>query len=119
MRRMIDDKKLKELEANGGTKWYKHEVSIPIGSTPGPSVYIAFYSMFGDSLKDAELPIRLHPAIITQASGPDAPNTDTFFPGLKVYTNGRFMIKYIGTDGKAKQYEFNKSAISSDVVTRM
>ena len=27
MRRMIDAKKLKEIEANGGTQWYKHKLT--------------------------------------------------------------------------------------------
>ena len=113
MRRMIDDKKLKELEASGGTKWYKHAVSMANHD------YIVFYSMFGESLKDIELPLGLYPAIVTQASGPTGANTDYFFPALKVYTNGRFYIYCVGPDGKNKQYEFNKSNINSDTVTRV
>ena len=122
MRRMYSKGQIEDIvkeTASGGTQWYKHEVSIPIGDTSGPSVYIVFFSMFGDSLKDAQLSLGRRPAIITQASGPDAPNTEIFFPGIKVYTNGRFMINYVGTDGKSKQYEFNKSNISSDTVTAM
>ena len=113
MRRMIDDKKLKELEANGGTKWYKHEVRLE------NHVYILFYSMFGDPLKDIQLTVGNYPAIVTSASGPSAPNIDNFFPFIKIYVNGRFMINYLGSDGKFKQYEFNKSSISSDVVTQL
>ena len=113
MRRMIDNKKLKELEASGGTKWYKHEVALE------NHAYIVFFSMFGDSLKDAQLSLGLYPAIIAQASGPSAPNTDYFLPALKVYVNGRFMLYYVGSDGKIKAYEFNKSSVNSDVVTRM
>ena len=117
MRRMIDNKKLKELEANGGTKWYKHAVQI--ASDAPVNISVVFFSMFGDSLKDTQLPLGLYPAIITQASGPSAPNTENFLPGLKIYTNGRFMLNYVGNDGKIKQYEFNKSSINSEVVTRM
>ena len=117
MRRMIDNKKLKELEASGGTKWYKHEVEI--ASDAPVDISVVFYSMFGESLKDTQLNIGLYPAIITQASGPSAPNTENFLPDIKIYTNGRFMIYYVGNDGKIKAYEFNKSSINSDVVTRM
>ena len=114
MRRMIDNKKLKELEANGGTKWYKHEISLE------NHAYILFYSMFGESLKDIQLSIGNYPAIVISASGPSAPNTDNFFPFIKIYTNGRFMLNYVSSDGKTiKQYEFNKSSVSSDTVTRM
>ena len=114
---MIDYKKLKELEASGGTKWYKHEVKI--ASDAPVNVNVVFYSMFGDSLKDTQLSLGLYPAIITQASGPSAPNTENFLPGLKIYVNGRFMIYYVNSSGKITQYEFNKSSIDSDTVTRM
>ena len=114
MRRMIDSKKLKELEANGGTKWYKHEVTLE------NHAYIAFFSMFGEPLKDTQLTIGNYPAIIISASGPSAPNTDNFFPFIKIYTNGRFMLNYVSPDGKTiKQYEFNKNSINSDVVTQL
>ena len=116
MRRMYSKGQIEDIvkeTASGGTQWYKHEVSF------SSHVYILFYSMFGGSIKDAQLPINLYPAIITQASGPSAPNTDYFLPALKIYTNGRFYIYYVGSDGKIKQYEFNKSDIASDTVTAM
>ena len=100
-------------EISGGTQWYKHEVSMANHD------YISFYSMFGESLKVIQLGISLYPAIITQASGPTGPNVDYFFPALKIYTNGRFYLYYVGSDGKTKQYEFNKSNINSDVVTAL
>ena len=116
MRRMYSKGQIEDIvkeTASGGTQWYKHEISL------SNHAYIIFYSMFGDSLKDSELNISFYPAIITQASGPSAPNTDNFLPGIKIYTNGRFMIYYVASDGKSKQYEFNKSNISSDTVTAM
>ena len=116
MRRMIDNKKLKELEANGGTKWYKHYVDIKTAMS-GMTVGIGFYSMFGESLKDGNLPSGNYPAIIVSAGGPSAPNEDTMFPILAV-SSGRFTLKYLSTDGKIQIYNFNKSDINSDVVTK-
>ena len=117
MRRMIDAKKLKEIEANGGTKWYKHEVSMASPAAPSMSVTIEFYSMFGESLKDAQLPNGVYVTIFTEATGPSAPNADTAFPVL--FTSiGTFMLKYLGTDGSIQRYQFEKRSIKSDVVTK-
>ena len=118
MRRMIDNKELnEEIGASGGTKWYKHEVAVK--SDAPVDVSIVFYSMFGGSIKDTQLHLGLYPAIITQASGPSAPNTDYFLPALKIYTNGRIMLYYFNGSGKIAQYEFNKSSVNSDTVTAM
>lgn len=111
------DGKIAFKEISGGTKWYKHEVKV--ASDAPVNISIVFFSMFEDSLKDTQLPLGLYPAIITQASGPSAPNTEDFLPGIKIYTNGRFMLNYLGSDGKAKQYEFNKNSINSDAVTAL
>ena len=116
MRRMIDAKKLKEIEASGGTKWYKHDIKIAT-SMGGMTVGIEFYSMFGGSLKDIELTSGAYPAIITAASGPSAPNADTAFPILNV-SGVDFILKYLGTDGSIQRYQFNKNSIKSYVVTK-
>ena len=117
MRRMIDAKKLKEIEANGGTKWYKHDVSVANPAMPSMSVAIEFYSMFGESLKDANLPNGSYVAIFAAAGGPSAPSADTAFPVLS-NSGGNFMLKYLGTDGSIQRYQFAKSSIKSDVVTK-
>ena len=117
MRRMIDAKKLKEIEASGGTKWYKHNVKISNPAMPAMTVSIELFSMFGGSLKDIELPNGSYVAIFTAAGGPSAPNADTAFPVLSL-TSGNFTIKYLGTDGSIQQYQFTKSSIKSDVVTK-
>lgn len=117
MRRMIDAKKLKEIEANGGTKWYKHELSVANPAMPAMSVAIEFYSMFGESLKDVQLPNGDYVAIFTAAGGPSAPNSDTAFPVLN-FSSGAFILKYLGTDGSLQQYQFEKKSIKSDVVTK-
>ena len=114
---MIDAKKLKEIEANGGTQWYKHNVSISNPAMPSMSVGIELFTMFGESLKDAQLPNGGYVVIMTGAGGPSAPNADTAFPVLSV-SGGDFMIKYLGTDGSIQRYQFAKSSIKSDVVTK-
>ena len=119
MKRMIDNKKLREIETSGGTKWYKHDVNIATamaGMTDG----VVFFSMFGESLKDSELPSGAYPAIITSANGPSAPNADTVFPILRVNaSNGKFAFVYLGTGATIQNYEFNKTSIKSDVVTKI
>lgn len=117
MRRMIDAKKLKEIEANGGTKWYKHELSVASPAAPSMSVTIEFYSMFGESLKDVQLPNDVYVAIFTDSRGPSAPTVDTAFPVFLI-SSGTFMLKYLGTDGSLQRYQFEKSSIKSDVVTK-
>lgn len=117
MRRMIDAKKLKEIEANGGTQWYKHDVSMASPAAPSMTVTIELYSMFGESLKDIELPNGVYVTIFTEAGGPSAPNADTAFPVL-LASSGTFMLKYLGTDGSLQRYQFEKRSIKSDVVTK-
>lgn len=117
MRRMIDAKKLKEIEANGGTKWYKHEVSMASPAVASMTVTIEFYSMFGESLKDIQLPNGVYVTIFTEAGGPSAPNADTAFPVLFA-SSGTFMLKYLGTDGSLQRFQFEKRSIKSDVVTK-
>lgn len=116
MRRMIDAKKLKEIEASGGTQWYEHNVNIatPMG---GMTIGIGFCSMFGESLKDVQLPNGNYVAIFTAAGGPSAPNADTAFPVLNV-SDGKFTFKYLGTDGSIQRYQFDKRSINSDIVTK-
>lgn len=100
----------------GGTQWYKHNVSIANPSMPAMSIGIEFYSMFGESLKEIQLPNGIYVAIMTSAGGPSAPNADTAFPVLNV-SGANFMLKYLGTDGSIQRYQFDKSTINSDEVT--
>lgn len=113
MRRMVDNS---EIEANSGTTWYKHNVNVAT-SMGSMTVGIELYSMFGESLKDVNLPNGSYPAIMTSAGGPSAPNADTAFPVLS-FSSGNFTIKYLSTDGKIQIYQFAKSSIKSDVVTK-
>lgn len=118
MRRMIDAKKLKEIEANGGTKWYKHDVSLSNPAMPSMTVSIELISMIGGSLKDTELPNGNFVAIMTAAGGPSAPNPDNAFPVIS-HSGGSFTLRYLGTDGSIQRYQFNKSSIKSDEVTQL
>lgn len=102
---------------SGGTQWYKHDVNIAT-SMGGMTIGIVFYSMFGESLKDNEIPSGNYVAIMTSAGGPSAPNADTSFPVFNASNQG-FMFKYLGTDGTIQRYTFNKTSINSDMVTAL
>lgn len=118
MRRMIDAKKLKEIEESGGTKWYKHDVSISNPAMPAMTVSIELISMISGSLKDIELPNGNFVAIMTAAGGPSAPNPDNSFPVIS-NSGGTFTLRYLSTDGSIQRYQFNKSSIKSDEVTQL
>lgn len=120
MRKMYSKNQVADIAkkaVSGGTQWYKHDVSITNPAMPGMSVGIEFYSMFGESLKDVQLPNGSYVAIFTEAGGPSSPNADTAFPVISL-SGANFMLKYLGTDGSIQRYQFAKSSIKSDVVTK-
>ena len=117
MKRMIDNKKLREIEASGGTQWYKHNVNFT--GAYGSSSAITFLSLRQDTLKDGVWNPGNYPIILTSFDGASGPNVSTSFPSLFVPTPGEFYIYYFGNNNEITSFTLDKTSIKSEEVTAL
>lgn len=113
MKRMVDNKKLSEIEASGGTQWYHHEIKLNQG------FILKMMTLFNESLKDFKN-IGAHAMIYLDSAGPNLPNQKTTFPTLRYNGNGKIDIYYLDTStGQLVTYILETSNINTDVVTKI
>lgn len=116
MKRMIDNKKLREIEASGGTQWYQHVINFT--GSYGSSSKITFLSLRQDTLKDGVWNPANYPIILTSFNGPTGPNVTTSFPSLYVPTPNEFHIYYI-KNNEITDFTLDKTSITSEEVTAL
>ena len=116
MKRMVDNKKLREIEASVGTRWYEHEINFT--GTYGSASTATLLSLRKDTLKNGEWAVGNDPIFLKNFGDPSGLNVSTSFPTLYVQSD-MFMIYYINNNNEIANFTINKSAITSEKVTAL
>lgn len=115
MKRMVDNKKLKEIEASGGTQWYKHELRTTSGRG------VVFVLPFEKNLLEiANTPFYQNVfGVVLEITGPSIGDIDV----MSTFANLRFnssIIKCstVKSNGSIASTTIDITDYSKDVVTK-
>ena len=112
MKRMVDNKKLKEIEARGGTQWYEHKINMKSGEI------LKLITTRQDALKDGGWPNEeKYPILLVEYAGPDSLRSEYSFPLLVKNNSNSLQIFYINSSNERAVFTFGESEISTEEVT--
>ena len=107
MRRMIDNKEFKELEASVEKPLYLHKVKKTDGNT------ISFLSTFDESIKTTKKTGNF-PALVLTCSNVDSFKFTTTFSSAPI--EGYYYIQYDADGAGLNTYDLNQTSIEKDSV---
>ena len=111
MKRMVDNKKLKEIEAIGGTQWYEHKINIIGGGM------LKLITTRQDALKDGGWPLGKFPILLVDYGGPESLQANYSFPLLIKNDSTALQIFYINSSNERAIFTFGENEISTEEVT--
>ena len=113
MKRMIDNKKLEEIESSGGTQWYQHDITFKGGDI------LKLVTIRQDAIKDGGWPMEHFPIIVVDYGGPDSFEYKYSFPLLIKNASTSLQISYVGSSNERATYTFSEKNIISEKVTAL
>lgn len=116
MKRMVDNKKLKEIESSGGTQWYSHKLKTPGGSS------IEFILPFEKTLFEVfTSPIYKYVfGVVLNVNGPSIGNLDvnSTFPILYFESSSTIKCYTAMGNGTIASTNIDITHYSKDIVTK-
>ena len=115
MKRMVDNKKLREIETSGGTQWYSHKLTKSGGK------YIEFVLPFEKNLFEiARTPLYKNVfGVVLEIFGPSIGDIDvkSTFPNLR-FNSSQIQCFTAKSNGSIATTEINITDYIEDIVTK-
>ena len=115
MKRMVDNKKLSEIEASGGTQWYSHKL------TKSGGMYIEFVLPFEKNLFEiAGTPFYKNVfGVVLEVVGPSIGDIDvkSTFPNIR-FDSSKIQCFTAKSNGSIVRTEINITDYIEDIVTK-